>query len=62
MCCDGWELEVAEDETTGYCPDCGTSVVYLKGGDVSDCNAIFGCNYSPCICDRCGARPCDDSC
>lgn len=50
MCCDGWN----EGEPNGECPDCGEPTV--------DGFAAVGCNYSPVICETCGARPCDDSC
>ena len=35
-------------------PDCGEPTC---GGI-----AASGCNYSPCVCETCGACPCDGSC
>jgi ribosomal protein S27E len=53
MCCDGWGLEPGE-EVNGECPDCGEETV--------DGGAAYGCNYSPILCETCGAAPCDLSC
>lgn len=50
MCCDGWNL----GKPNGECPECGTPTV--------DGVAVTGCNYSPVLCDKCGAAPCDQSC
>lgn len=52
MCCDGWSS--SKEEINGVCPECGEPTV--------DGDAAKGCNWSPCTCDTCGARPCDNSC
>ena len=52
MCSDGWYSE--ESEIDGECPDCGEPTV--------EGVAASGCNYSPMVCETCGARPCDGSC
>lgn len=51
MCCDRWGTY----EKAGECPDCGMDVD-------EDGDAIYGCNYSPVLCETCGDAPCDDSC
>ncbi len=51
MCCDSFQ----NGPQVGECPDCGGPVD-------ADGDACSGCNYSPCICETCGARPCDGSC
>lgn len=50
MCCDDWD----RGTPNGVCPDCGRPTV--------DGKAATGCNYSPVVCDTCGAAPCDGSC
>jgi len=51
-CCDGWWEP--DEAVNGECPACG--------GPTVDGSAQSGCNYSPCICEVCGDRPCDGSC
>lgn len=55
MCCDGWDNRVKGKEDYPECPDCGMEVD-------EDGDAIMGCNYSPVLCETCGAAPCDLSC
>lgn len=50
--CDGWDL--GDENINGKCPNCGEDTV--------DGRAVYGCNYSPVICETCGNAPCDDSC
>lgn len=55
MCCDGWDLEADEPgDVSSECEYCGTPTV--------NGHAAYGCNYSPVICEECGAAPCDNSC
>lgn len=49
MCSEGWN----DGEPNGTC-ECGEDTV--------DGHAATGCNWSPVICDKCGAAPCDESC
>lgn len=51
-CSDGWEYP--DDEVDGECPKCGGPTV---AGEAQE-----GCYWSPCICEECGAAPCDESC
>lgn len=53
-CCDGWELDVEEDDVEGECPDCCEPTV--------NGSAKTGCNHSPVCCKTCGSAPCDESC
>ena len=53
-CCDGWdysEIGVIMSE----CPECGGEIT-------EEGYAVYGCNYSPVVCDTCGSAPCDQSC
>ena len=43
------------DPEAGECDECGSKI------DV-DGDSIESCCYSPKVCDKCGYRPCDDSC
>lgn len=52
MCCDGWDFS---EDTVGECPECGEPTD--ETGE-----AVIGCNWSPVLCETCGARPCNDSC
>lgn len=55
MCSDDWCLEADEPgDVLSECECCGTTTV--------NGYASYGCNYSPVICEECGAAPCDDSC
>lgn len=61
-CCDGWrDIPEHGKEAYGDCPHCGELVV-CNTSDDSVFWAAEGCNYSPCTCEECGARPCDQSC
>jgi hypothetical protein len=51
-CCDGWDN--GDEGINGKCPACGD--------DTIDGQAVYGCNYSPVLCETCGSAPCDDSC
>lgn len=53
-CCDGWDHS-AEAIEICECPYCGEQVD-------QDGDAIYGCYWSPVICDKCGSAPCDLSC
>ena len=53
-CCDYWNLTEYGDEVNGICPDCGRATV--------DGQCVYGCNYSPVMCETCGSAPCDYSC
>lgn len=61
MCSDGWEFDT-KDEEVEECPDCGTDCIVNRTKHGTDYSAIAGCNWSPCICETCGSRPCDQSC
>lgn len=52
MCSDGWSTP--DVEIDGTCEECGEPTT---GGE-----AASGCYYSPVACDKCGSRPCDESC
>ena len=52
MCSDEWNH--GEDNINGKCPDCGMETV--------DDIAVYGCNWSPVICEKCANAPCDESC
>lgn len=39
----------------GECPNCGADVD--ENGEATE-----QCEYSPCLCEKCGHRPCDESC
>ena len=54
MCSDGWNYPRKGEPVDGECPDCGEPTC--------DGVAASGCNYSPCVCETCGACPCDGSC
>jgi hypothetical protein len=49
MCSDGWNYPRKGEPVDGECPDCGEPIC---GGI-----AASGCNYSPCVCETCGACP-----
>ena len=51
-CCDC--DSVSFDEMDGICPDCGRATTNGK--------CVCGCCYSGCVCETCGACPCDMSC
>ena len=50
-CCDGWDYT---DEADGVCSECGM--------ETSEGTAVRGCNWSPTVCEACGASPCDGAC
>lgn len=52
-CCDTWDI-VPISEVDAICPECGR--LMSKG------HVICGCSWSPCVCETCGAAPCDGSC
>jgi hypothetical protein len=54
MCSDGWNYLRKGEPADGECPDCGEPTC--------DGVAASGCNYSPCVCETCGACPCDERC
>lgn len=54
MCCDPKFLNSERHLIDGECPDCGEPTV--------DGEAFEICSYSPCECNTCDHRPCDDSC
>jgi hypothetical protein len=54
MCCDGWNIDVEDEDVLDTCLFCGYPTVNGV--------ARTGCNYSPETCEHCGAAPCDDSC
>ena len=53
-CCDLWDYS-SDVEEERYCDECGSLIN-------KDGCAVFGCNYSPVICEKCGSAPCDQSC
>lgn len=52
MCCEPSGYTKAE--INGECDECGEPVC---DGDAYEC-----CSYSPCLCEKCGFSPCDESC
>jgi len=60
MCSDGLNLlddvdpDDVDPDNVGTCDECGC--VTVRG------EAAEGCNYSPVLCSKCGAAPCDGSC
>ncbi len=52
MCCAANDYK--KEEINGECPDCGEDTV--------DGEAYESCFYSPCECETCNYRPCDQSC
>ena len=53
LCCAPYDE--GREAVVGICPDCGAAI--NKEG-----KAVYGCSYSPSICDTCGYSPCDRSC
>lgn len=61
MCCDpgGATVDDPKTERLEDCPECGCEAVTSDGVNY---NSTDVCGYSPLQCERCGWRPCDDSC
>lgn len=58
MCCVNEMSQKEHDELYDHdCPECGGHVDI--DGDTCE---LDDCYYSPCICEKCGYRPCDGSC
>jgi len=58
MCCvNSRTVKEQEVARTGKCPECDNDID--NDGDTVEHD---DCSYSPLLCDKCGYRPCDQSC